>query len=256
MKILQLNCYSYFTSRTLLEDYVDQHKIDIVLLSETWITDCNTKFKNWTNLQWKPKIHARGGVAILANHNIECVRQKDLEEDNECIWCAVRIGNKQCLICSVYIPPRNKEDLIKLHNKLNCLKSNQSLIIGSDFNARNELWDSQLLPSRDSAWQMGDNLIEMIFEHNLAIHNNDTPTFCRKDYVSALDVTLSRNLPFKINWSTDINSILKTDHYAVVINIDDNTMDTRKLKWDFKNIGLNGKMRLIILLNTGPKTYQ
>ena len=57
MKILQLNCYSYFISRTLLEDYVNQHKIDIVLLSETWITNCNTKFKNWTNLQWKPKIH-------------------------------------------------------------------------------------------------------------------------------------------------------------------------------------------------------
>ena len=186
-------------------------------------------------MQWKPKIHAGGGLAILANPNIKCVRRKDLEEDNECIWCEVYIGNKQCLICSVYIPPRNKEDLIKLHNKLNCLKSNQPLIVGGDFNARNELWDFQLLPSRDSAWQMGDYLIEMIFEHNLMIHNNGTPTFYRKDYVSALDVTLSRNLPFKINWSTDINSILKTDHYAVIINVDDNIMDTRKLKWDFKN---------------------
>ena len=137
----------------------------------------------------------------MSKYSVTCVRL------SKCIWCEVRIGNKQCLICSVYIPPRNKEDLIKLHNKLNCFKSNQPLIIGGDFNARNELWDSQLLPSRDSAWQMGDNLIEMIFEHNLMIHNNGTPTFYRKSYVSALDVTLSRNLPFKINWSTDINSI-------------------------------------------------
>ena len=32
-----------------------------------------------------------------------------------------------------------------------------------------------------------------------------------------------------------VGTVLKTDHYAVIINIDDNTMDTRKLKWDFKN---------------------
>ena len=88
----------------------------------------------------------------LSHLNMKCVRRKDLEENNECIWCEVRIGNKQCLICSVYIPPRNKEDLIKLHNKLNCLKSNQPLIIGGDF--KGQLHSKNKLSSDERARKM------------------------------------------------------------------------------------------------------
>ena len=46
MKILQLNCYSYTASLKLSEDYVDLHKIDLVILSETWVSDEKTTFKN------------------------------------------------------------------------------------------------------------------------------------------------------------------------------------------------------------------
>ena len=46
MKILQLNCYSYSTSCKLLEGYVDLHKIDLVILLETWVSDEKPAFKN------------------------------------------------------------------------------------------------------------------------------------------------------------------------------------------------------------------
>ena len=79
MKTLQLNTSSFSTSRHLLEDYVEKHNTDIILLSETWVSDANTKFKNWPNRQWKPKINTRGGVAILTSPNVKCVHRNDLE---------------------------------------------------------------------------------------------------------------------------------------------------------------------------------
>ena len=118
MKILQLYCYSYTASLKLSEDYVDLHKIDLVILSETWVSDEKTTFKNWSNSQWKSKISPMGGVAILPGPDFKCIRRADLEENNECMWCEVKIGSKQCLFCSVYIPPKHKKDLMKLCKKI------------------------------------------------------------------------------------------------------------------------------------------
>ena len=90
----------------------------MILLSETWVSDDKTKFQNWPNPQWKSKINTKGGVAILTGPEVKCVRRKDLEEDNECMWCKIEIAGKQFLICSVYIPPKHANDLYKLNEKL------------------------------------------------------------------------------------------------------------------------------------------
>ena len=87
---------------------------------------------------------------------------------------------------------------MKLCKKLNSVDDKNLLLIASDFNARSQLWDPQLIPSGDPAWQMGHLLIDMIFDHNLSVYNNGTPTFFRKEYVSALDITLTRNMRFNI----------------------------------------------------------
>ena len=144
------------------------------------------------------------------------------------MWCEVQIASKQCLICSLYVPPKHKEDLVKLCKKFNSVDDKKPLLIAGDFNARSQLWDPQLIPSGDPVWQMGDLLIDMIFYHNLLIHNNGIATFLQKEY-STLDVTLTRNMPFKIKWSADINSILQTDRYAIIdiIDICTNNMTTK-----------------------------
>ena len=118
---------------------------------------------------------------------------------------------------------------------MNSVDDKKTLLIAGDFYARNQLWDPQLIAMGDPVWQMGDLLIDMIFDHNLHIHNNGNPTFFLKEYVSSLDVTLTRNMPFKIKWSTDIDSILQTDHYAIIIHICTNNYDHKVKKWDFKN---------------------
>ena len=139
----------------------------------------------------------------------------------------------------MYIPPKHKEDLTKLCKKLNSVDDKEPLLIAGDFNARSQLWDPQLIPSGDPAWQMGDLLIDMVVDHNLFIHNNGTPTFFLKEYVSALDVTFTRNMPFKIKWSTNINSILQTDHYAIIIDIRTDNYDHEVKKWHLKNTDWN-----------------
>ena len=155
------------------------------------------------------------------------------------MWCETEIAGKQFLICSVYIPTKHTNDLHKLNEKLHSIEYKQPLLIGGDFNARNQLWDPQLNPSGDAAWKMGDLLLDIIFDHNLKIHNNGTPTFFRKEYVSALDITLSTNFSGEIKWLTDINSILQTDHYGIIIDIPEKNNVNRTEKWDLGNTDWN-----------------
>ena len=239
MKILQLNCYSYLILRKLLEDYADLHKIDLVVLSETWVSDEKTTFKNQSNSQWKSKISPRGGVAILPGPDVKCIRKADLEENNECMWCQVQISSKQCLICSVYIPPKHKKDLMKLCQKLNSVDDKKPLLIAGDFNARSQFWDPQLIPSGDPAWQMGDLLIHAISEHNLLIHNNGIQHSFRKN-MSALLMSLSLEIcPSKYNGQqTSIvffKLIIMSSLLIYVLTI----IDHKVKKWDFKNTDWN-----------------
>ena len=185
------------------------------------------------------KINTRGGVAILTSPKVKCVRRKDLVVNNECIWCEIQINNQQCLIFSVYIPPKNKENLKKLNTILESIDPKVPLLIGGDFNACKNLWDPQLNPSRDPAWQMGDLLLDIIFERNLRIYNNNTPTFFRKDYSSALDITLLRNFHKNIKWSTDINTIVQTDHYGIINDILELNINSKTKKWDLRNTDWN-----------------
>ena len=46
LTILQVNIRCLATSKRLLENYVDKHKVDIVVLSETWNRENCIKFKN------------------------------------------------------------------------------------------------------------------------------------------------------------------------------------------------------------------
>ena len=70
------------------------------------------------------------------------------------MWCEIEIAERQFLICSVYIPPKHKNDLLKLNEKPHSINCKQPLLIGGNFNARNQLWDPQINLSGDAAWKM------------------------------------------------------------------------------------------------------
>ena len=143
------------------------------------------------------------------------------------------------MIYSVYIPPEHTNDLYKLTEKLHSIDWKQPLLIGGDFNAGNQLWDVHLNPSGDAAWKMGDRLLDIILDHNLKIHNNGIPTFFRGEDLSALGITCSKTYSGEIKCLTDINTILQTDHYGIIIDIPENNNINKIKKWDLSNTDWN-----------------
>ena len=81
MKLLQLSVRYFTTSKQLLEQYVDKHNNDIVLLRQTWNKKDCIKFKDWNtaNLFKNRKDQEHSGVAFLAKPGHTLVPRNDLD---------------------------------------------------------------------------------------------------------------------------------------------------------------------------------
>ena len=100
-------------SKRLLENYVDKHKVDIVVLSETWNRENCIKFKNWINVAFKNRTGGYGGVAIFAKPGVKIVPRIDFDKyDIEICWGQLKVDNKIITIASCYIPPGDTPSLI------------------------------------------------------------------------------------------------------------------------------------------------
>ena len=91
MRALQLNIRSLNTSMTYLNDYVNNKKIDIVALSETFIKveQDKFKFKNWTPML-KNREDGYGGVALLTSSLVKIVPRLDYDIfDIEIVWAQI-----------------------------------------------------------------------------------------------------------------------------------------------------------------------
>ena len=112
MCILSLNIRSLDTSKSLLEDYVDNSNIDFVALSETHNTGDSLKFKNWTTTDLfknRPDGTPYGGVALLPHPRLKVVARKDLaaeaDPELELVWAQIGHKNQLINIICAYISP-------------------------------------------------------------------------------------------------------------------------------------------------------
>ena len=168
VRIAQINCagISKYT-RSKLHSYVDEKKIDILCLQETWLKDDKFNFKKWT-----PNINnaadGYGGVAILTHPTIKAVKLKKLKhKDLEAVWSKIQVGNQTVIIASVYIRPGDTAKFQILRDKLDEIDSSTPVIITGDFNGKSGLWQTNYKPPRnrnDKPYQMGKLLEQIILD--------------------------------------------------------------------------------------------
>lgn len=193
LKIIQHNCHSLTKiKKNLLENYIQQEKIYVILLSETWFKkDKQPKIANLNGI-FKNREDGYGGVAIYINNHIQ---YEELNINNlnfiEVIAIKTIQQKKDLALISVYIPPNGnskevRKELATLTDEINKIK--EDIILGGDFNAHNQIWGD------NKTCRRGKDLEYMMELTNLINVNNEESTLVSKnDCNSVIDLTFISN---------------------------------------------------------------
>ena len=92
----------------LIENSVHKKELDVVLISETWLTESSPEV-NIPGYEMYRQDHSHkrgGGVAIVASSKLRCVLRPDLSskmEESECLTLELLLRNgDKCLVSSMY----------------------------------------------------------------------------------------------------------------------------------------------------------
>ncbi len=243
MKLLQVNCSGFTRELNLqLARYVEDKKVEVICLQETFAKDRSTTFKNWLPYL-RPSSDGYGGVAIFVSPTLKSAPCDSLLDNNlEAVWTQIQIAGKVTTVGSVYIRPGQVDKVATLQSKISTI--NTPLIIMGDLNGHSNLWDSNYTQRKlDTARKMGIKIENLIIEENLNLRNTGQYTFVhRRDGGTwALDLTLTRNIVAEARWSSDHFNTLKTDHCPTLLQVEESVRHFRKQKWDiYMPLGLSG----------------
>lgn len=214
MNLIQTNVRSLSQRKDILEAYINQNDIDIVLLSETWTNDDSIdtiKFKNY-NLLLRNRADGYGGVGILLKKDIEHYNIiRSTYNTIECISTRIKLFgySTHITIVSIYIPPKTKTSVLEVSFKKLIEDFNHPhVIIAGDINAHNNLWENHSSNDRK-----GQIIAEIISDSNFIVLNTGEHTHnsIKNNSTSALDVTIiSRDLIKQSTWHVGEN--ITSDH--------------------------------------------
>ncbi len=243
MRLLQLNCQSYNTTKHQIHQYVQDKNIHIICLSETWNTEDSFPFRNW-NTHFKNRVSdPHGGVAMAIHPSIKMVKDPSLQNHTEVAWVKMFLNSKVVHLASVYIPPGRMDHIDSLSETLDSLPPDAPLILTGDFNACSPSWDNRTdIPRNTASFRVGRRLEELIAQHGLLIHNTGHYTHTKVNGTtgrvtkSAIDITISQNIGSEIQWSVDMLAPVRSDHLACVSNIQPLIPSPPIIRWDLKDV--------------------
>lgn len=141
LNILQWNCRSIKNKIEILCKLIEIHKIDVVLLTETFLSKEKTLKINGFNVLRHDR-NSRGGGVLIAIKNIWKYKNLNIENRNdqiEMIGCKVKIEAQRDIdIVSIYINHKLKLNNRHLNNFFN--KLSDTFIVGGDVNAHAIEW--------------------------------------------------------------------------------------------------------------------
>ena len=148
----------------------------------------------------------KGGLITMIDPNIphiEINNPSTLEHQITRIY----INNEEYYIINIY--DRNTHIDKDQYNML--LKYPNSIIMG-DFNAHHKLWGHQ------QSNKKGNDLLDLINDNNIVLHNDKSPTHIYRHGTNVLDLTLtSSNIAHKFIWK-NTNNFLGSDHCIIEIS--------------------------------------
>lgn len=241
-----------------LETFLNNEKIDIILISETHFTNKNyLRIKNYTIYDTKhPDGTAHGGTAILIKSNIKHHELPKYEKDYlQATNIEIKDSKGPVTISAVYCPPKHNIRKTEFQDFFRSLKTR--FITGGDYNAKHQYWGSRLASPR------GRELYKMIKECNMNHLTTGQPTYWPSDRRKIPDV-LDFFITKGINKSyADIESSLdlSSDHSPIIATISANIIKKTKpailhnsrTNWDYFREILDNQISLKISLKTADE---
>lgn len=241
LKIMFWNSQSLRSKIPELSKFVNSNKIDVILISETWLNESvKIHLPNFICYRKDRDSNSRnphGGVCILIRKGIKhslvnSIRTLSIEN----VFIKIPFRNSFLLLGSIYSPPsvsidNFKSDFIKLFT------TSFPTIIAGDINAKHQYWNNSKTDSK------GRELLQLANHHLFEIHIPSEPTLIPAiGKPSTVDLAFSKNLHCISNLLT-VND-LSSDHLPVKFEVNsefpskfDKIFDFPKADWQkFRSI--------------------
>lgn len=241
LRIAAWNINGLSPNKHEVELFIKNNKIDILLISESHMTDERVIFIRGYNVYYTnhPDGTSHAGTAVIIK---DTIKQHPLQNFKQAYLQAtvVSIDDWQgpLSVAAVYSPPRHRVDEQMYSDFFNTLDGRY--VVGGDWNAKNTFWGSRLTTTR------GRELHKVIDSNALNILTTGEPTYWPSDpnkTPDLIDFFITKGISelyTKIESSLDGNS----DHTAVICTLSTTiiwrepreTLINRKTDWDsFQN---------------------
>ena len=222
LTVMQLNIRGIGSKKTQLLDLIDKSidckELDIILLSETWLTPFSPTLNipGYTLYRQDQNHKKGGGVAILVSNKLRCTVLDEINSnlpETECLSVSVSLCNGDtCIFCSMYRPPNsNIQTFLASYNSLISeikKKRPSNIIVGLDHNL-------DLLKS--DTHQLTNDFIQNNLDFGL-IPTVTRPTHITQSTATLIDnIFVSQNLCGKYVSNILINDT--SDHLPVVCTL-------------------------------------
>lgn len=257
LRITTWNCNGLVSRINEIEYFLNDHKIDILLISESHLTrHTHVSVKGYMIYNAvHPSQRPRGGASIIIKNNIEHQEEEKIENEMFQIACvSVSLkNNKTFKICAIYSPPRHN---IKSEHYIEVLKGFQNhFILGGDFNAKNKLWGSRLTTPK------GHQLHKACRALKCEIYSGNEPTYWPSNeqrIPDLIDFFVTKNIPKNFIYIENTAALSSSDHSAVIMTVSDNFIEketpsflsNNRTNWQFFKYILSEKIELKIPLRT------
>ena len=216
LRIMQWNADGINTKIAELNHFVKEHKIDVVIIQESKLTENKPTPKLYGYAAVRSDRPGSefpgGGLLTYIKHNVAYRKVGSAKNGNvEAQSVSIQqSANRWLDITNIYIPPKAKE------NNITWIPTSEAAILAGDLNGHTPLWD-RTQPSDE----MGDKIVDYILEKNLFCCNTGEAT--RHNWNtgggSTPDITLATpSLANKVKWT--IGDDLGSDHLPIIITVD------------------------------------
>ena len=244
INIVQWNCHSLTDKIAAFIRVIMMYKVEIALLSETWLTSNLNVIIPGFDIIRKDRDSRGGGVAILISNKYKytIINLPNLPSQVEAIGCKIYLGNSSLDVLSVYIPPLTTVTVSDIEYLFKSVQN--PFVMGGDLNAHAIEWGCFSENSR------GKTLLEAL-ERNNAVFLNDG-SFTRLQpfprLSSAIDITITNAVnAFSFEWKV-IDSSCGSDHLPVLTSYATNNLGVLNQSYNNKKTVVSHK-KLASLLN-------
>ena len=214
INFLQWNSRSVRSNKGELEKLLHVEKVDIGLISETWLKE-NIHFSlSRYNFIRKDRYDGYGGVGILISNRIsyQILNTDNVTPDLECVGLSIDTNDAYFNIYCVYKKPQVNINKNQWLHFLQNLK--KPFILGGDFNVHNECWGNSFTD------RAGVALLDAVHDECLISLNDGSPTRLTAPgfAVSAVDLTFCTScLAPNLNWRV-LDDTMGSDHFVILFS--------------------------------------